>query len=433
MLFLCFSPIFLGINAFYAYELFKWIDSLGISNAKVCKTIKIAFGVVWGFCSTAIFWAFLIPGSISYEKQPALYVFRRILKQIGNYHLAVFFYMGMSLIVILLLRLIERLATNYKNKHIEDYKEKPRRKLDALKVFDISIQSRQHRRAILGILNLAFIIAITLYGVHNARDIKVNNYDITVHKSVNGLDDLKVVLVADLHMGYNIGCEQIEKMVKLINDEDADLVVIAGDIFDNEYEALDNPERLIELLSTISSRYGTYAVYGNHDIEEKIIGGFTFDWHGAKESNQKMDEMLKKAGIRLLRDEYVSICDNQIYVYGRPDYERPGKGIERRLSPEELTRELDLCKPVIVLDHEPRELKELANAGVDIDLCGHTHDGQFFPMNITSRYITWENSAGLLKKGNMSNIVTSGVGLYGPNIRVGTQAEICSILVHFKE
>ena len=72
------------------------------------------------------------------------------------------------------------------------------------------------------------------------------------------------------------------------------------------------------------------------------------------------------------------------------------------------------------------ELQELADAGVDVDLCGHTHDGQFFPLNLTSKFV-WENCAGLLKKDHMYNFVTSGVGLFGPNIRIGTDAEVCII------
>ena len=83
-----------------------------------------------------------------------------------------------------------------------------------------------------------------------------------------------------------------------------------------------------------------------------------------------------------------------------------------------------------MLDHEPSELKELSEAGVDIDLCGHTHDGQMFPGNLVTK-LFWENSCGYLKKGEMHNIVTSGIGLFGPNMRVGTKAEICSVKVHF--
>ena len=92
---------------------------------------------------------------------------------------------------------------------------------------------------------------------------------------------------------------------------------------------------------------------------------------------------------------------------------------------------MDLSKPVFVIDHQPKELQELADAGVDLDLCGHTHDGQTFPGNLTIRMM-WENACGYLKKGDMHNIVTSGVGVFGPNMRVGTAAEICSVTVKFE-
>ena len=85
---------------------------------------------------------------------------------------------------------------------------------------------------------------------------------------------------------------------------------------------------------------------------------------------------------------------------------------------------------VISLEHEPRFLQENADAGVDVMLCGHTHDGQFFPLNIAIRSV-WENPSGLLKKDDMYSIVTSGVGLFGPNMRVATRAEICPITIHF--
>ena len=92
---------------------------------------------------------------------------------------------------------------------------------------------------------------------------------------------------------------------------------------------------------------------------------------------------------------------------------------------------MDLSKPVIVIDHQPKELEELAQAGVDLDLCGHTHDGQVFPGNILVS-LMWENSCGYLRKGEMHNIVTSGVGVFGPNMRVGTRSDICSIWVEFQ-
>ena len=147
-------------------------------------------------------------------------------------------------------------------------------------------------------------------------------------------------------------------------------------------------------------------------------------------SDPRIDEFLEKAGICLLRDEGVLI-DDAFYLYGRPDYERPGRGITTRKSPEEITSDLDKDLPVLVIDHEPRELQELADAGVDVDLCGHTHDGQMFPGNLTI-HLFWENPCGYLQKGSMHNIVTSGIGVFGPNMRVGTKSEICDVLINFK-
>ena len=241
--------------------------------------------------------------------------------------------------------------------------------------------------------------------------------------------DLKIILVSDLHLGYNIGLRQMEKMVAKINAEKADLVVIAGDIFDNEWEAVQEPGRMAELLRGIRSKYGVYACYGNHDIEEPILAGFTFRQRAPKASSPQMDAFLSDAGIQLLRDEGVLI-DGAFYLYGRADAQRPGAGISERKSPQEITADMDKTRPIIVIDHQPRELAALAAAGVDIDLCGHTHDGQMFPGNLVVRPF-WENFYGYLQKGSMHNIVTSGVGLFGPNMRVGTKAEICPITVHF--
>ena len=86
---------------------------------------------------------------------------------------------------------------------------------------------------------------------------------------------------------------------------------------------------------------------------------------------------------------------------------------------------------MIVIDHEPAELQQLSDAGVDVDLCGHTHDGQLFPGNLTIK-LMWENAYGYLKKGKMHNIVTSGTGLFGPYMRIGTRAEICPVTIRFR-
>lgn len=393
------APVYLLVCVYILLRGLHWIQVLHavFQNVWVCRGI----GLVYLFVVFSILIAFMAPDS----------GFRRFMKLLSNYWLGVLVYAIMTLGIADGVRLIIK----YPLKNINF----PGREILFSNV----------GTAVIGTVCAVIISVISIYGVINAGNIQTTKYEISVGKKAGKLKSLNVVLIADLHLGYNIGCRQMEQMAEKINAQNPDLVVVAGDIFDNEYEALDNPDRLAEILRGIHSKYGVYACYGNHDIQEKILAGFTFGGRAKKQSSVEMDEFLEKAGFTLLRDEYVLI-DNAFYLYGRPDYERPGRGIEERKTAQEITDNMDLSLPVLVIDHEPRELQELADAGVDADLCGHTHDGQLFPGNITIKFL-WENACGYLKKDNMHNIVTSGVGLFGPNMRVGTKSEICDIVMHF--
>ena len=167
----------------------------------------------------------------------------------------------------------------------------------------------------------------------------------------------------------------------------------------------------------------------NHDLNEPILAGFTFNGTEDNYNDPRMEEFLTDAGIHLLDDESVLI-DNKFYIVGRRDASRCEKVEGSRATPSQLTESLDQGKPIIFIDHQPKELDKTAAAGVDLDLCGHTHDGQIFPGNLII-HLFWENSCGYLRKGTMHNIVTSGAGIWGPNMRVGTNSEICPITVHF--
>lgn len=354
--------------------------------------------LLYSFFAFSMLIAFLLPAGR----------LQRVMKLIGNYWLGTLAY------IILTVAAADMIRFPLKRIH-----RLPQEKIRSKKTFVIS-----------GAVCIALISTVSLWGFVNANIIRTTDYKVSIPKKAGSLKSLNIVLLADLHLGYNIGCIQMEQMVKKVNVQNPDIIIIAGDIFDNEYEALDNPDRLISILKKMKSKYGVYAVYGNHDIQEKILAGFTFGKKSDKKvSDIRMDQFLEKAGIKLLRDQGV-LVDQSFYLYGRPDYERLGRGITRRKTPKEITQSLDKTKPIIVIDHEPRELKELSDAGVDLDLCGHTHDGQMFPGNLTINFF-WENAYGYLKKGTMQNIVTSGVGVFGPNMRVGTKAEICPITVTF--
>ncbi len=276
---------------------------------------------------------------------------------------------------------------------------------------------------------MVLVIVMSTYGVMHAQDLKKTVYEVNVDKDGGRIQKLNIVLLADLHLGYNVGVRQVERIVSMVNEMQPDIVCIAGDIFDNDYDALDDPERLKQLLRSIQTKYGVYACYGNHDIKEALISGFQVTHSDKKVSDDRMDQFLADANIQLLNDETVFI-DQSFYLTGRLDYKNPGKTADVRKTPEQITMELDKSKPILVMDHEPVELQELADAGVDIDLSGHTHNGQLFPGNLTI-HLFWENPYGHIQKDQMHSIVTSGAGVWGPNMRIGTNTEVVQVIVNF--
>lgn len=394
MIFLFLLPFYLGVSSYMMFRFFYWMKHC--NHRFNWLRFKVPFAVVYLFMALSPVIAFLLP------KSAVAIVIRRI----STYWIGIMLYSLLYVVLFDLLRLIAK-HTKLKN---------------TLLFSRGSVIS-------IGSVVVACAVATCLYGIFNARNIKVNEYSVTVNKSCGSDKHLKAVLVADLHMGYAIGVDHITNMVEKINQQDADIVIIAGDIFDNSYDGMDDPEGIKAQLKSIKSKYGVYAVYGNHDIDEKILMGFTFDWGVKQLHSEKMTNFMKECNIKLINDESVLIND-EFYLVGRRDTDKPGTEDGTRAEISELTKDLDKTKPIFVLSHEPDELQKTADAGADIDFSGHTHDGQLFPGNLTIG-LFWENPCGMIKKDNMYSIVTSGVGVYGTFMRVGTDAEICSVDIDF--
>lgn len=394
MIFLFLLPFYLGVSSYMMFRFFYWMKHC--NHRFNWLRFKVPFAVVYLFMALSPVIAFLLP------KSAVAIVIRRI----STYWIGIMLYSLLYVVLFDLLRLIAK-HTKLKN---------------TLLFSRGSVIS-------IGSVVVACAVATCLYGIFNARNIKVNEYSVTVNKSCGSDKHLKAVLVADMHMGYAIGVDHITNMVEKINQQNADIVIIAGDIFDNSYDGMDDPEGIKAQLKSIKSKYGVYAVYGNHDIDEKILMGFTFDWGGKQLHNEKMTNFMKECNIKLINDESVLIND-EFYLVGRRDTDKPGTEDGTRAEISELTKDLDKTKPIFVLSHEPDELQKTADAGADIDFSGHTHDGQLFPGNLTIG-LFWENPCGMIKKDNMYSIVTSGVGVYGTFMRVGTDAEICSVDIDF--
>lgn len=397
MLAIYLAPVYILLNLYVLRWSYLWI---GNCHHLFQSTIfRVILAIVYVLISTTPLTGFLI-------KKPAS--LHRILKVTSNYFLGIFMY----ILMIVLSADIIRLILKY--------------------VFHASWIHSRVAFAIAGAICIFSVLLISIRGIYHAKHINVTPYEVTVDKSAGELDSLKIVLIADTHFGYNAGTIHAKEIVKKINKQNPDLVCIAGDIFDNEYDAIRSPEKLSKVLRSIKSTYGVYACWGNHDLNEAILAGFTFHHKGDNISDVKdprMNEFLRKSNIKLLEDESVLI-DNKFYIVGRKDASLIEKIHETRKAPDQLTKLLDRDKPILVIDHQPKELQELADAGADLDLCGHTHNGQTFPGNLTIKPM-WENPCGISQKDAMTCIVTSGAGVWGPAMRLGTDSEICSIQVNF--
>jgi len=263
-----------------------------------------------------------------------------------------------------------------------------------------------------GLTVILSALAIVSYGMYNANHIKHVSYEIQLKK--NTLNNMKIVLISDLHLG-EIGSEKnLEKIVQMINSRNPDIVCLAGDIFNDNYYAIRNPERAIALFKSIKSKHGVYASLGNHD------GGHTFN---------KMMELLEKSNIILLKDEY-RIIDGRLALFGRLDH-RPigGFGQLKRRDITETIISVSANMPVIVMDHNPVNIRDY-DREADLILAGHTHKGQVFPGNLVTRAINVVDY-GHYQKDAMSPhiIVSSGVNTWGPPMRIGTHNEVVTILL----
>lgn len=283
-----------------------------------------------------------------------------------------------------------------------------------------------HGAAAMLIIPLIVTVAVNLAGSQTAHDVKVTNY--SIEKEKLGLTEpARIVLFADTHIGVNSTPKIYEDMVDRINEQDADLVVVAGDLVTSSFGAMRDPETYASIMRGIESKYGVYAVYGNHDVDEPLLGGFTYAGKENAKRNPAMEGWVSDCGWKLLTDDVMRIPElNGLVIAGRRDESRPGEGFDERAPLSDLLKETDPDDSILLVQHEHSDLYELDEYGVDLSVSGHTHDGQIFPGNIITKILT-EQSYGMENWGDAIAVVTSGVGYYGPPIRVCTISEIVVI------
>ncbi len=254
---------------------------------------------------------------------------------------------------------------------------------------------------------------LVLSGFINARMPRVKTLDIVIDKQSQHMEKVHAVVMSDIHLGTIIGKKHFARIVKRVNALNPDIILLPGDILDEDLEPVLR-QNIGETLKQLKAPLGVYAIMGNHEHIGGASAAFTY---------------LQEHGLIILRDSVARINDS-FYLAGREDRDHARFGGDGRMTLKELLQDLDPDIPLILLDHQPYYLEEAAKRGVDLQLSGHTHHGQLWPLNyITSAIFTISRGYG--KIGNMHAYVSNGVGTWGPPVRIGNRPEIVSIQIHF--
>jgi len=273
-----------------------------------------------------------------------------------------------------------------------------------------------------GIVVAALTVAVSSYGFFNATRIVFVEYEVQLNRPLAG-EPINIVFIGDLHLGSVRSERQLTRIVDGINSLEPDIVALVGDIFNDDFYLIRNPDRAEMLLREISATYGVFACLGNHDAGPTL---------------GSMIASLERSNITLLKDEYV-IIDERLILIGRLDpipfgefgHPIPFSGFDnlRRRELADIKNLEGNRLPVIVLDHNPASIGEYTN-DVDLVLSAHTHRGQIFPANFITGLI-YEVDHGHFQRDEDSPhfIVTQGVHTVLTPMRVGTNSEIASVLV----
>ncbi|MDR1516592.1 MAG: metallophosphoesterase [Dysgonamonadaceae bacterium] len=243
-------------------------------------------------------------------------------------------------------------------------------------------------------------VAVLLFaGYLNYRDKRREYIHVQTEKWKPNAKPLRVVAMSDLHLGYTISADELRQWVALVNAEKPDLVLIGGDLIDNNLRIVERAA-LDKELQKINAPMGVYAVPGNHEFISGIKASEAF---------------YQKAGITLLRDSVVKL--ENITIVGRDDYSN-----RHRKNLDELLKPSDLSQYTVLLDHQPQHLHDAERARIDFQFSGHTHNGQVFPLSLLVDRM-FELSHGFLKKSDTRFFVSSGLGIWGGKFRIGTHSD----------
>jgi len=246
------------------------------------------------------------------------------------------------------------------------------------------------------------VAAFTAYGVRHAFDTRIKNITVSIPNLPDEWKGKKIVQLSDVHLGSVYQDGFMRKLVEMTNAEKPAMVVITGDLVDGTDGNLDHA---FAILNNIQAEKGIYFITGNHEIYagvDKVYGD------------------LKKTKVRVMNDEVIDLGGLKLIGI---NYPKQGEQKDVPAVLASLARQFQ-GQPNIYLYHSPTDIAQAKAAGVNLQLSGHTHKGQFFPINLITKLVYKGYDYGLSKQGNYTLYTTSGQGLWGPTMRVGSDSEI---------
>jgi predicted MPP superfamily phosphohydrolase len=282
-----------------------------------------------------------------------------------------------------------------------------------LPFFDKLIPSALIQRPYFFTIGVATAVFLLVFAGHlNALLPRTNQLSITVNKNLPETNKLRIAMVSDIHLGTVISTKRLSRMIDHLNSVEPDVIMIPGDLVDEDLQPVIK-QNLGALFNKLNAPLGVYASTGNHEY----IGG----------ADAAVD-YLRAHGIKVLRDTAVQVIPG-LWVIGRNDIESTRFAGEKRKSLAEITKNIPAEDIRIVLDHQPRAYEEAQAQQTDLILSGHTHHGQLWPFNYITQNM-FPLSWGYKQFGQMHAYVSSGIGTWGPPVRIGNRPEVVVITLN---
>jgi predicted MPP superfamily phosphohydrolase len=362
--------LYLGLNSWLLIRSLQALPPVG--------WVQAVFTIIFAICSLSFYVAMALGNRLPF----GLTV---VLENIGAFWVIGLLYFIMAALFVDVLRLSNHFLKFYPDWVISNYQQ----------VKFISLLS------VVGLFTIFSIIGNIRFAHPSVRELSIE-----LPKGDGAAGTLTIVAASDVHLGNIIRKNRLRKYVELLNRQKADVIFFAGDLIDHSTRPVE-VQKMDEELRQLKAPGGIYGILGNHEYYGDIV---------------RAVEFYKRSGITLLRDSAINI-GNRFILAGREDISQ-----HNRKSLEGILSGITDNLPKILLEHNPARMGDALKNGIDLQISGHTHNGQIFPINLIVKKI-YPLAYGYLQTGKTHYYVSSGLGLWAAPVRIGTRSEIVKIKI----